>query len=250
MQCFWWVRSQSAPTRNNKSMNIFGIGPGELILVLLITLVVVGPERLPDLARRGGQLLVRARNWLQASPDAQMVLRMRQELEQELAQIRTSLSEVQAVREEVIGAARQATQTISQEVVEPVKQSMMEVKAATDTVARSAKINGQPAEVPTAAEDAAAPVEQSIAPPDILRQVAESTPPVAPPLLDDGPEHATLQQISAQLQALADDLRATQEALRRRGLLDDDWLPPSATPSADAADRAPRQSATAHEDVS
>ena len=42
-------------------MEILGIGPGEFVFILVILLVVVGPERLPDLARKAGGLLVRAR---------------------------------------------------------------------------------------------------------------------------------------------------------------------------------------------
>src|SRR6478672_9518485 len=88
-------------------MEILGIGPGEFVLILIVLLVVVGPERLPGLARQAGQFLVRARNWLQTSPDAALVLRARAEIEAELASIKNSLMEVQVVRDEVMGAARQ-----------------------------------------------------------------------------------------------------------------------------------------------
>lgn len=33
-------------------MNVFGVGTGELLLILLIALLVMGPERLPQLARQ------------------------------------------------------------------------------------------------------------------------------------------------------------------------------------------------------
>ncbi len=36
---------------------MFGIGFGELVIILLIALVVVGPERMPDLARRVGTII-------------------------------------------------------------------------------------------------------------------------------------------------------------------------------------------------
>src|SRR5690349_19089362 len=88
-------------------MEILGIGPGEFVFILIILLVVVGPERLPDLARQAGRMLVRGRNWLQSSPDAAMVMRARQEIEQELASLKTSLLEVQSVRDEVLDAAKQ-----------------------------------------------------------------------------------------------------------------------------------------------
>ena len=36
-------------------MNFFGIGGGEVILVLLVALVIWGPKRLPDIARTLGK---------------------------------------------------------------------------------------------------------------------------------------------------------------------------------------------------
>src|SRR6266508_5309093 len=99
---------QSRTRANQKDrMEILGIGPGEFILIMIVLLVVVGPERLPGLARQAGAILVRARTWLQTSPDAAMVLRARAEIEAELASIKNSLLEVQVVRDEVMGAAKQ-----------------------------------------------------------------------------------------------------------------------------------------------
>src|SRR5262249_26309217 len=94
-------------------MNFLGVGPGELLVIFIIALLVVGPERLPGMARQAGRLLVRVRNWMQTSPDAALVLRARQELEQELAQLRSSLLEVQTVRDEVLGVANQIDEAVS-----------------------------------------------------------------------------------------------------------------------------------------
>src|SRR5215510_11416567 len=94
-------------------MNFLGVGPGELLLIFIVTLLVVGPERLPGMARQAGRMLVRVRNWMQTSPDAALVLRARQELEQELAQIRSSLLEVQSVRDEVLDVAKQIDDAVS-----------------------------------------------------------------------------------------------------------------------------------------
>ena len=93
-------------------MEILGIGPGEFVIILVVLLVAVGPERLPDLARQAGRLLARGRNWIQRSPDAAMVLRVRQEIQQELALLHSSLLEVQSVRDEVMGAVKQAEGSI------------------------------------------------------------------------------------------------------------------------------------------
>lgn len=37
-------------------MELFGVGPGELLLILALALVVLGPERLPEVARQVGHL--------------------------------------------------------------------------------------------------------------------------------------------------------------------------------------------------
>ncbi len=94
-------------------MTFLGIGPGELLMIIILALVVVGPERLPGMARQAGRLLVTVRNWMQTSPDAALVLRARQEIEQELAQLRLNLLEVQNVRDEVIGVAKQIDDAVS-----------------------------------------------------------------------------------------------------------------------------------------
>lgn len=94
-------------------MTFLGIGPGELLMIIILALVVVGPERLPGMARQAGRMLVTIRNWMQSSPDAALVLRARQEIEQELAQLRTELLEVQSVRDEVMGVAKQIDEAVS-----------------------------------------------------------------------------------------------------------------------------------------
>jgi Tat protein translocase TatB subunit len=42
-------------------MNILGIGPLELLLILGLALVVFGPERLPELARQAGRIYAELR---------------------------------------------------------------------------------------------------------------------------------------------------------------------------------------------
>ena len=56
-------------------MEFLGVGPAELVFILIIALIVVGPERLPVLARQAGKFLVTVRDWVQKSPDAAMILR-------------------------------------------------------------------------------------------------------------------------------------------------------------------------------
>lgn len=105
-------------------MTFLGIGPGELFVLLIILLVVVGPERLPGFARQLGKGIVSLRNWVQRSPDAQLFLSVRDELESELRAIRDDLtqemesvrSEMQHVRDEMIQATREATSDVARQL--------------------------------------------------------------------------------------------------------------------------------------
>jgi sec-independent protein translocase protein TatB len=236
-------------------MEFLGIGPGELLFILVVLLVAVGPERLPGLARQAGRLLVRGRNWLQSSPDAALILRARQELEQELATLRSSLIEVQSVRDEVLGAAKQLEGSVSS--LASTKLSLDEVRtiatpatgAATPDATRSmAGVADAPAtaaealapgEVPPAPTPAESPA--AIAPPapqvklDQWAVAREPAQPAAPyangePGQGQAPvpaSPAAFEAIELRLQAIMTDLHALQEQLKQRGALAGDWQPPS-----------------------
>jgi len=230
-------------------MEILGIGPGEFFFILIILLVVVGPERLPDLARQAGKLLVRGRNWLQSSPDAAMVMRARQEIEQELATLRTSLLEVQSVRDEVLGAAKQ----IGAEVNSLTSATKAEL-ADLGTIAPPKPANPPEATEVAPANGQAEPGVEDQAPPSLLPDApAEQTTPAADTTAapDGADEQATdmlrqplpfaeeslaepapiaqttFESIDLRLQAIMTDLFALQEQLKQRGVLADDWRPPS-----------------------
>ena len=230
-------------------MEILGIGPGEFFFILIILLVVVGPERLPDLARQAGKLLVRGRNWLQSSPDAAMVMRARQEIEQELATLRTSLLEVQSVRDEVLGAAKQ----IGAEVNSLTSATKAEI-ADLGTIAPPKPDNPTQAMEATPANAQAEPGAENQAPPNLLPdEPAEQTTPAADttaapngadeqasemlgqplPFVEESPAEqapmaqATFESIDLRLQAIMTDLFALQEQLKQRGVLADEWRPPS-----------------------
>jgi Sec-independent protein translocase protein TatA len=230
-------------------MNFLGIGPGELLLIMIILLVIVGPERLPGLARQVGRWVVIVRNWMQSSPDAAMVLRARQEIEQELTMLKSSLLEVQSIRDEVLGAAKQFN-----EVVSP----LTEGKVTLDDLINPTSGTGQPATSadPTAASPAGEAAAPTYYPPafdptpiskselDQVLAVARNTmvedtwgapeQPEAPAIEDSwgAPEQPALpanatEELNLRIQAIMTDLWTLQEHLKHLGILDDSWKPPS-----------------------
>jgi sec-independent protein translocase protein TatB len=215
-------------------MNILGIGPGELVLILVIALLVVGPDRLPDLARQAGRLLVTVRNWIQRSPDAAMVLRARQEIEQELSMLRTSLLEVQNVRNEVMEAARQVSTIVTEDVLGTTRDALSTVNEQFSGISSEvqAALKGQT----VARGSAVAPADPELAPPADAEaapavEAAFSAPaPVAPATPAATPAAPDLEELGAQVRAVLGELRALQEELRQRGALSADWRAPAGAP--------------------
>lgn len=74
---------------------MFGIGIGELLLIAIVALVLVGPKKLPDLMRQGGKFFVQLRrtaNDVKATFD-DVIREAENELrQQELAQLRDVLN--------------------------------------------------------------------------------------------------------------------------------------------------------------
>lgn len=46
---------------------MFNLGAGELLVVLLVALFAFGPDKLPEVARRGGQVMTDIRSWSSAA---------------------------------------------------------------------------------------------------------------------------------------------------------------------------------------
>ena len=228
-------------------MEILGIGPGEFVLILIVLLMVVGPERLPVVARQAGQFLVRARNWLQTSPDAALVLRARAEIEAELASIKNSLMEVQVVRDEVMGAARQLGDSVNS--IAPPKFDLNSL--VNPPVGQTIATNGQAVvagETPTlllpdGTPAGGTPLDQL----STLELPNGSTVPIGSPseALFNGvnglaagradpavaaaaaPALGELESINIRLQAIMADMWALQQQLKQHGALDEHWQPPS-----------------------
>jgi sec-independent protein translocase protein TatB len=77
-------------------MNILGVGPAELLLIFVIALIVLGPGKLPELARTLGKALRELRR---------MSLEVTAEFAKELRDMEAISSEVKETTEEIKQAA-------------------------------------------------------------------------------------------------------------------------------------------------
>lgn len=200
-------------------MNFLGVGPGEIVLILIVLLVVVGPERLPALSRQAGQLLVHGRDWLQNKPEMELMMRARQELEGELEALKSGLREVQLVRDEVVGTAKQLTDSVNPMIT--AQPDFVKLINAHTVARQDEAALDEP--IPASAAADAGQVPDGLDTGDIWERQATATESDQISVLLS----AQLDTLSMQMQAIMTDLRALQQQLQHQGALDSDWTPPS-----------------------
>jgi sec-independent protein translocase protein TatB len=105
-------------------MNFFGIGPLELVVVVVIAVVVLGPERIPEVAVQIAKAVRYLRGYA-TSATSQMRTEL-DELTREYEQVRRELQEFrQDVTKDVTAMTKQVTKTfldepaISDPIIEP-----------------------------------------------------------------------------------------------------------------------------------
>jgi len=201
-------------------MNFLGIGPGEIVLILIVLLVVVGPERLPALSRQAGHMLVRGRDWLQNKPEMELMMRARQELEGELEALKSGLREVQLVRDEVVGTAKQLTDSVNPMITarpDFVKLINPQIVTHEDEAALDEPIPASTtADVGYASDEPDSEDDQYT-----QRPAAMALAQVIAPLA------AEIKDLRTLIEATTRDLRALREQLQQQGALDSNWTPPS-----------------------
>ncbi len=126
---------------------MFDIGFSELLVIALVTLIVVGPERLPKVARTLGHMLGRLQRYVN---DVKADIAREMELE-ELRKMRASVEESareieRSIHEEVNRAEREV-----QSVAEAVEKSAVEGAAAAEASSIPSR-DGEARERPAADE--------------------------------------------------------------------------------------------------
>jgi len=115
-------------------MNLFGVGASEALLVLVLALVVVGPQRFPEVARQAGRWFKLARRYTdEVMKDVRSAV---SEIEQEINDETSDLRSVgdlggdfQAIREDV-DAVRTDAATDAKAAVSGAEQAANETSAA------------------------------------------------------------------------------------------------------------------------
>lgn len=237
-------------------MNFFGVGLFEILLVLLLGLVVLGPERLQDMGRQAGKLVARWLAFQQQSPELQMVKQMRQEFEQEIVSLRDELvrarqqldvsAELKQLRHDMDDTAKAMDASLKH----PGTTEATETTGATPDAPPAADASpGAPEPVPAPAAEQPPASDSGTAPPAAPQPVppAEQIVPrekSAPAAASSNGKSSVARRTPAassaehdllllEMHALIADFHALQEHLRQRGMLEDEWQPPSAALAGD-----------------
>lgn len=225
------------------AMNILGVGPAELLFILILGLLVIGPERLPEIAHSLGRLVARLMFWQQRSPEVRMFQQIRTEFEQEIQQLRDELAQTQqqlvSNLDSVKGEGQSILQNFSELAVDPTKHAS-EQKARRpvptsspnrkqDTLSQqdtSLHTDSKPVELQPLVPDNVSDTPANGVEHNPLNQPtgeAVSMPQHNPPPPDD------MTPIDPRIQSLMMDLHALLGQLKEQGCLDPDWVPPSHT---------------------
>ncbi|NMF89772.1 Sec-independent protein translocase protein TatB [Aromatoleum petrolei] len=99
---------------------MFDLGFSELILIAVVTLIVVGPERLPKVARTAGHLLGRLQRYvsdvksdIQREMQLEELKKLQQQVEQQARELETSMrGQVQSVEADLAQTAAEAKSSL------------------------------------------------------------------------------------------------------------------------------------------
>jgi len=152
---------------------VFDIGFSELLLIAVVALVVLGPERLPKAARFAGLWVRRARNqWDSVKQELERELHA-EELKRNLQDVRQSMQQAEAGLRDQAGQVRNEADAFKREVELPESAAERVIEPRTIEPRPVATADGEsPAAAETAAQEAAAaPVSRAAIDPEFNRSI-------------------------------------------------------------------------------
>lgn len=125
-------------------MNLFGVGASEALLVLVLAMIVVGPQRFPEIARQAGRWYKLARGYTdEVMKDVRSAVdEIEQEIKEETSDLRSISdmadvgSELRAIREDV-EAVTSETATEAEAAVTSAEEAANETPAADSKIGRA-----------------------------------------------------------------------------------------------------------------
>lgn len=140
---------------------VFNISGSEIIVILLLALVVLGPEKLPDAMRRAGKAVAELRR-LGSSFQAEM----HEQMDEPMREMRETANLLRGATD-IRGSARRAvTDAVSSATAPtPASQSLDEAATTTPGAGAAGEATGSPSgngEAPGTADTATSPIERAI----------------------------------------------------------------------------------------
>ena len=111
-------------------MSLFGVGAGEAALVLVLAMIVVGPQRFPEIARQGGRWYRLARRYTdEVMKDVRAAV---SDIEEEIEAETKDLKDIQSITSvgDDLRAIRDDVEEIQSESAADAKQAMTDSAAA------------------------------------------------------------------------------------------------------------------------
>ena len=142
---------------------MFDIGFSEIAVIGVVALVVLGPERLPKVARTAGHLFGRLQRY---------VANVKSDINREM-----ELSELAKMKEEVTSAAKSFEQTINEQTTAVESEARAVEKSATENIAAPAPVAAAPTQAELLAEQ-----EAGLPPANIAHTQPAAPANIAPPL--------------------------------------------------------------------
>ena len=108
-------------------MSLFGVGAGEAALVLVLALIVVGPQRFPEIARQGGRWYRLARRYTdEVMKDVRAAV---DDLEQEIEAETSDLKSIGTIGDD-LRAIRDDVETVKTDTAADAERAMADSAAA------------------------------------------------------------------------------------------------------------------------